>query len=65
MLVRPGLVCTQEQVKIKTVIKKILKWHKDFTTKMVAKLPSEYVALWIAWFEGLVLGGIIVWAIMR
>jgi len=47
------------------VIKKILKWHKDFTTKMVAKLPSEYVALWIAWFEGLVLGGIIVWAIMR
>ena len=65
MLGRPGLVCTQEQVKIKTVIKKILKWHKDFTTRMVAKLPSEYVALWIAWFEGLVLGSIIVWAIMR
>jgi len=67
--VRPGLVCTQEQVKIKTVIKKIFKWHDEFTTKLakqiVDKIPADYFVLTVAWVEGIVLGGIIVWAIMR
>lgn len=47
------------------MIKKFFKWHEDFTNRIVAKLPSEYVALWIAWLEGILLGSIIVWAIMR
>ena len=47
------------------MIKKFFRWHEDFTNRMVAKLPSEYIGLWIAWFEGIVLGGLIVWLIMR
>ena len=69
MQVRPGLVCTQEQVKIKIVIKKFFKWHDEFTTnlaiKTVDRIPADYVGLIIAWIEGIVLGGIIAWAIMR
>lgn len=64
MQVRPGLVCTQEQIKIR-VIKKFFKWHEETTTKIVAKLPSEYVALWIAWGEGIVFGALVVWLMMR
>ena len=64
MQVRPGLVCTQEQIKIR-VIKKFFKWHEETTTKIVAKLPSEYVALWIAWREGIVFGALVVWLMMR
>jgi hypothetical protein len=63
--VRHGSDFMQEQVKTKIVIKKYLNWHEDFTTRMVAKLPSEYVALWIAWGEGLILGGLLVWLMMR
>ncbi len=65
MQVRPGLVCTQEQVKTRIVIKDFIKWHEETTTRIVAKLPSEYVALWIAWGEGIIFGALIVWLIMR
>lgn len=69
MQVRPGLVCTQEQVKIKIVIKKFFKWHDEFTTKLaeriVDKIPADYVGLIIAWLEGIVLGAIIAWAVLR
>jgi len=47
------------------VIKKFFKWHEETTTKIVAKLPSEYVALWIAWGEGIVFGALVVWLMMR
>jgi len=67
--VRNGLLCTQEKLNIKTVIKKIFKWHDEFTTKLakqiVDKIPADYFVLTVAWVEGIVLGGIIVWAIMR
>tara|TARA_B100000900_G_scaffold278707_1_gene238343 strand:- start:163 stop:303 length:141 start_codon:yes stop_codon:yes gene_type:complete len=43
-------------------MKKFFDWHEKFTWKMVDKMRiTDYQALWFAWFEGLLLGAILIW----